>query len=144
MKFEFSAGGIVFKPENIGISVLLCQHSLNHSWGFPKGRIGDVIEKETQESTAVREVKEETGIDAKILQKLTPFQYWYVFEGEKRKKKVSYFLMKHLGGDITVHDHEMENVEWLREEDVEKRLSYPGDRKVWKEAKEIIEKSIKY
>ena len=46
--------------------------------------------------------------------------------------------MKYIGGDITVHDHEMEEVEWIDPEKVEKKLTYPSDRKVWREARDFI------
>lgn len=139
MKFEFSAGGIVYKKEEDRIFILLAQHSKHHGWVFPKGIIGDHIKGEQKEDTAIREVEEETGIKARILKPLTPVTYWYVWEKEKRKKTVYYFLMEHLEGDITKHDHEMENVEWISIEDVENKLSYKSDKQVWQEAKKLIE-----
>lgn len=141
MKFEFSAGGVVYKKENNEVLILLAQHSLHHGWVFPKGLIGDTIEGESKESTAVREVEEETGVQARILQELSPVSYWYQFENEKIKKTVYYFVMEHTGGDTTKHDDEMENVEWLPMQDVEHRLTYPSDKKVWQEAS-ILLKSI--
>ncbi len=134
MKFEFSAGGVVIKNNN----VLVAQHSQHHGWVFPKGIIGDSVEKETKEETALREVQEETGIIGKIIQPLTPITYWYVFEGEKRKKTVYYFLMEYVSGDISNHDWEMENVEWLPVKKVEERLTYPSDKKVWRETKKLL------
>lgn len=141
MKFEFSAGGVVFKIEDGSIYILVAKHSFHHGWVFPKGLIGDKehIKEEKKEDTAVREVKEETGADAEIIQELTPVTYWYQFEGEKRKKTVYYFLMKYVGGDITEHDHEMEEVEWLPIDEVEGRLTYKSDKDTFKEAKPTIE-----
>lgn len=138
MKFEFSAGGIVFKKENNTIFVLVSQHSQHHGWVFPKGFIGDTIKGESKEQTAVREVEEETGVKAHILKSLPPITYWYQMEGQKRKKTVYYYIMEYVSGDITNHDWEMENVEWLPVDKVEERLTYESDKKVWKEAKKII------
>jgi 8-oxo-dGTP pyrophosphatase MutT (NUDIX family) len=138
MKLEFSAGGIVFKKEKGEIFVLLSQHSGHHGWVFPKGRIGDHIENEDKEQTAVREVEEETGAKGKINKSLKPIVYFYDWEEEKIKKTVYYFLMEYISGDITKHDWEMENVEWLLKKDVEKRLTYPSDKKVWKEAIKLL------
>jgi len=138
MKFEFSAGGIVFKKEGNKVFILVSQHSQHHGWVFPKGLIGDYVKNENKEDTAIRETEEETGVKAKILKPLTPIDYWYVFEGEKIKKTVYYFLMEYVSGDITKHDAEMENVEWLPENEVEKRLTYPSDKKVWQEAEKLI------
>ncbi|MDP2672178.1 MAG: NUDIX domain-containing protein, partial [Candidatus Daviesbacteria bacterium] len=63
MKLQFSAGGIVYKKENGEIFILVSQHSQHHGWVFPKGLID---EGETKEATAIREVKEEAGVDGKI------------------------------------------------------------------------------
>jgi 8-oxo-dGTP diphosphatase len=142
MKLEFSAGGIVVKKENGQNLILLCQHSQHHGWVFPKGLIGDHAAGEKKEDTALREVEEETGVKGKILQLLNPVEYWYVFEGEKIKKTVYYFLMEFVSGDISKHDMEMENIEWLEENEVEKRLTYTSDKKVWQEAMLLIVNSI--
>src|SRR5579883_2929511 len=100
-QLQFSAGGIVFKIKNKQVYILISQHSGHHGWVFPKGLIGDKKEykNQTKEETAIREVKEETGADGEILESLTPVEYWYVWEGEKIKKIVYYFLMKYIGGD---------------------------------------------
>jgi 8-oxo-dGTP pyrophosphatase MutT (NUDIX family) len=140
---QFSAGGVVFKKSAIGnqkpeILVLVCQHSQHHGWVFPKGLIGDRIEGERKEDTALREVEEETGVKGKILRLLNPVDYWYVLEGEKIHKTVYYFLMDYVSGDITKHDIEMENVEWLSETEVENRLTYPADKKVWSQARQLL------
>jgi 8-oxo-dGTP diphosphatase len=142
MKFEFSAGGVVFKKLGEQSLVLVCQHSQHHGWVFPKGLIGDHIEGEKKEDTAIREVEEETGVKGKIIKILTPVDYWYFFEGEKMHKTVYYFLMEYISGDIAKHDNEMENVQWLEENEVEKRLTYPADKKVWQEAKQLLAAGI--
>ena len=139
MKFEFSAGGIVFrKTKEKNIEILVAPHSQHHGWVFPKGMIGDSIENESKEDTALREVQEETGVVGKIIQPLSQIMYWYEFEGEKIKKTVYYFLMEYVLGDITNHDWEMENVQWLPMDKVEERLTYSSDKKVWKQAKKLI------
>ncbi len=148
MRFEFSAGGVVFRQaQDFGskpqfskkkIEILVCQHSQHHGWVFPKGLIGDHKKEEGEEDTAIREVKEETGIEAKIIKPLTPVTYWYAFENEKIKKTVYYFLMEYLSGDISKHDKEMENVEWIKASEVDKKLTYSSDKKVWQQTKSLI------
>lgn len=135
MKYEFSAGGVVYNKENDTIVILVAQHSQHHGWVFPKGFIGDKIEGESKEATAIREVEEETGVIGKILEPLEPITYWYQMDGEKHRKTVYYYIMQFISGDITKHDWEMENVEWLPMDEVEKRLTYPSDKTVWKEAR---------
>lgn len=142
MKFEFSAGGIVYnkqkarsKKQEGEIRILVAQHSQHHGWVFPKG----LIDKgESKEQAALREVLEETGINGRIVKPVQPVTYWYVFEGEKIKKTVYYFLMEYISGDTTDHDFEMEQVEWTASSEVEKRLSYKSDKMAWLEARKLI------
>ena len=138
MKYEFSAGGVVFRKEGGQTVILVSQHSQHHGWVFPKGFIGDKIAGESKENTALREVKEETGIIGEILKPLTPVAYWYQMDSVKRKKTVYYYIMQYINGDITNHDSEMENVEWLPLDKVAKRLTFDSDKQVWEEAEEII------
>lgn len=138
MKLEFSAGGIVFKKAKSEVFILVSKHSGHHGWVFPKGRIGDHIENEGREDTAIREVKEETGALGKILKEVKPITYWYEDKGQRIKKTVYYFLMEYLEGDITKHDWEMEDVEWILQKDVENRLTYESDKKAWKEAQKLL------
>ncbi len=143
MRFEFSSGGVVFKKNLSGnIDILVAQHSEHHGWVFPKGLIGDHVKGERKEDTAVREVKEETGIDASILEALAPITFWYQWEGEKIKKTVYYFLMNYLGGNTKNRDHEMEQVEWLPVGQVEKRLTYKSDKTVWQQAQKLLSRFI--
>jgi 8-oxo-dGTP diphosphatase len=139
MKQEFSAGGVVYKRKAGSVKgeveILVSQHSGHHGWVFPKGFIGDKIEGESKEETALREVKEETGARGEIIEALTPVDYWYQIDEERHHKTVYYFVMKYLDGDITQHDWEMENVEWLPIDEVKNRLTFPSDKKVWREAK---------
>lgn len=149
MKFEFSAGGVVFKrgpsalkkarkksSGNTLIEILVAQHSYHHGWVFPKGLIGDKddFKGQSKEETAVREVKEETGVDARIIEEIKPVTYWYMFEDEKIKKTVYYYIMEHTGGDITQHDTEMEDVSWIPVDEVLTHISFKSDKEIFKKA----------
>src|SRR3989338_4467158 len=126
---EFSAGGIVYKNEN-GIRYwLIAQHSHHKGWVFPKGLIGDTDPDEKSEMTGVREVAEETGIKAKIINH-SPIKvtYFYSWRGEKRFKTVEYYLMEFQSGETHDHDWEMSQVEWLPENEIEKKLSFKSDK----------------
>jgi 8-oxo-dGTP pyrophosphatase MutT (NUDIX family) len=142
MKFEFSAGGVVFKKQKEGIEILLCQHSQHHGWVFPKGLIGDHKKGEGKEETALREVEEETGAKGKILEPLEPVVYWYRFREEKIRKTVYYYVMEFIGGDIAKHDFEMENVEWLPFDKVLERLTFKSDKEVFEKAMPVIQRLV--
>lgn len=135
VKFEESAGGIVFKKEKDRTFILVTQHSAHHGWVFPKGLID---EGEDEEVTAVREVREEGGVEAKIVKELPAVEYFYKFEGQTIKKKVTYFLMEYVSGNIEDHDWEMEAAEWLPIDQVAERLSYKTDKQIFQKAQKLI------
>lgn len=131
MKREFSAGGIVFNNEG---KVLITKHSQNHHWGFPKGWID---EGESLEETAIREVREEGGVEAEIIDKAGYTKYMHTFNGEKIFKVVTYFLMKYISGDPKDHDWEMEDAGWFEVEEALKTLSFARDKDLLNKALEM-------
>ena len=132
MKREFSAGGIVFNNKG---QVLVTQHSQNKHWSFPKGLIDP---GQTPEQAAVREVKEEGGIEAEISEKIGYNKYVYTFEGEKIFKVVTYFLMKYVSGSPEDHDWEVSEANWYTPENALKQLSFTQDKSLLKKALEMI------
>jgi 8-oxo-dGTP pyrophosphatase MutT (NUDIX family) len=108
------------------------------AWGLPKGL---VEEGEGPEQAAVREVLEETGLLAKILEPLGDISYWYVWDNERIRKKVTFFLMEATGGDLSAHDHEMEDVRWFPLEEARRKASYPSERDVVRRAAEAVARS---
>lgn len=132
MKREFSAGGIVFNDRS---QVLLTKHSQNHHWSFPKGLIDP---GQTPKEAAVREVKEEGGVEAKILDKVGYSKYVYNHKGEKIFKIVTYFLMKYISGDPKDHDWEMEEAGWYEPDTALKQLTFSQDKELLKKALEMV------
>lgn len=131
MKREFSAGGIVFNDQN---QVLLTKHSQNHHWSFPKGLI-DL--GQTPEQAALREVKEEGGVEAEILGKVGYSKYVYTLNNEKIFKIVTYYLMKYVSGDPKDHDWEMEEADWYEPEVALKQLTFSQDKDLLKKALDL-------
>lgn len=131
MKREFSAGGIVFNDKG---QVLLTKHSQNHHWSFPKGLIDP---GQTPREAAVREVKEEGGVKAEILDKVGYSKYIYTLNKEKIFKIVTYFLMKYVSGDPKDHDWEMEEAGWYEPDEALKQLTFSQDKQLLKKALEI-------
>lgn len=140
IKKEYSAGGIVIKKENDGIFILLAKHAKYHEWGFPKGHIGDKKVDESKEAAALREVKEETGIEAEILSQGAKEEYVYTLNGEKRQKTVYYYLMRYKSGNFAGKDHEMEDVRWVSLNHVEDLLSHKDARRMFHDLLPEIQK----
>ena len=141
---EFSAGGIVYKIVNNVPVWLIVQHSKHKGWIFPKGLIGDRVEGEGKEETALREVEEEGGINAKIvLDKPFFTNYVYTFEGQKIFKTVYFYLMEYVSGEIENHDWEVSEAKWLSKEDVLKQLSFKADKVMFAKAVGEYDKMVK-
>lgn len=130
MKREFSAGGLVFNKQG---QILVIQPTGHDYWMFPKGHLD---EGETTKEAALREVQEETGAEAEIVEKIGDTKYVYTWEGEKRFKVVTWFLMNYISGDITKHSWETSDVRWVEPEKALGMLSFAGDKGLLKQALE--------
>jgi 8-oxo-dGTP pyrophosphatase MutT (NUDIX family) len=87
-----------------------------------------VEQGESPEETALREVREETGLVARALRPLGDIDYWYVWEGVRIHKTVTFFLMEATGGDVSLHDHEMEEVRWFPLEEADSVATFRKER----------------
>lgn len=131
---EVSAGGVVYRRTDNGIEVILASRRTRRgdlAWGLAKGGLeGD----ESMEDAAVREVREETGIEAEIEASLGDTKYMYVWEDVRIRKTVHFFLMRATGGNVDDRDDEMEEVRWFPLERALKRAAYRGERDVLRRA----------
>ncbi|HLL60853.1 MAG TPA: NUDIX domain-containing protein [Candidatus Nitrosocosmicus sp.] len=139
MKFEVSAGGLVFKTIHNETHWLIIQHSINKHWGFPKGHIGDKEIGESIENAALREVEEEGGVKAKIIKKLpNDIEYFFKLHGVLIKKKLYYFLMEYESGDPKDHDSEISEAKFVTASDAKKFLSFKSDKDALEKAIELL------
>ncbi len=147
VKRVFSAGGIIIKRENNSVKVLVTQHSGHHGWDFPKGHLET---GETSEQAALREVEEETGVRAKILEKVGQTQYFY-FEERKPSfvpqsgtskgkvfKTVTFFLMEYISESKATTAFEVSDKVWLPIDEVLEKLTFKDTKILWDKAKEKI------
>src|ERR671925_518380 len=104
-------------------------------WALPKGNVGP---DESPEATAVREVAEETGIDAVSTGKLGDVRYVYTRDGQRIFKIVSFFLLRYRRGRIgdlpSKFRHEVDDVRWLPLEEAPRLLTYKGEREMAQKA----------
>ena len=125
---------MVYRRSNEGVELVLAARRTRRgdlAWGLPKGLVEP---DETREQTAVREVREETGLEADVEASLGEIRYFYVWEGARVRKVVHFFLMRATGGDVSQHDHEMEDVRWFPLSMALRRATYKGEREVLQRA----------
>jgi 8-oxo-dGTP pyrophosphatase MutT (NUDIX family) len=95
--------------------------------GLPKGHLdGD----ETPEQAAQREVAEETGVQAELIDELGDVTYTYERRGRRVEKTVRFFLFEYRSGDLEDHDHEIEEARWVPIREAPGQLSYAGEREI--------------
>ncbi|MDO8341399.1 MAG: NUDIX domain-containing protein [Candidatus Woesebacteria bacterium] len=134
---EFSSGGVVFKENKW----LVTKSSISDLypkavWRLPKGWID---EGETLEETAIREVKEEGGVEAKILNKIETIKYFYSSPDKgKVLKFVTFFLMEWVKDFPEGFDGETSEIIWLPFEEAYKLLSFSGEKQILKKAQSLI------
>jgi 8-oxo-dGTP pyrophosphatase MutT (NUDIX family) len=83
---------------------------------------------ESAAAAALREVREEAGVHARLVDKLGDVRYWYTRGGRRVAKVVSFFLLEYVSGAVEDHDREVEHARWLSLEDASRELTYKGER----------------
>jgi 8-oxo-dGTP pyrophosphatase MutT (NUDIX family) len=127
MASEFSAGGVVVNDAGEVIVIVPTRRAANGSRvrALPKGHPdGD----ETPVQAALREVREEAGVDAELIESLGEVRYWYHRGGRRIAKAVEFFLLRYVGGDVADHDHEVEEARWVSLQEAAETLTYSGER----------------
>ncbi len=140
VKYEISAGGIVYKQERGKTCWLIAQHSYHKGWIFPKGLVGDKTKEEQKEEAALREVEEEGGVKAKIVHhEPIVINYAYRWKDNLIKKTVYYFLMEYLSGDPKNHDWEVLEAKFISGEEVKKTLTYESDKEAFEKVLNVFQ-----
>lgn len=96
-------------------------------WGLPKGAVS---EGETSEQAAIREVREETGLDAEILRLLDTIEYFFRAGDTLIRKRVDFYLMRYTGGELEPQLSEVDDVEWVELSAALQRSSFDSERKL--------------
>jgi 8-oxo-dGTP pyrophosphatase MutT (NUDIX family) len=154
---EISAGGVVVRRDKQGFEIAVIEPQKEPSDSVVGGKKaaqkeilalpkGIVDPGEKPEETALREVREETGLTALPITKITDIKYVYVRSwGDKQKvfKIVSFYLLRYASGEIddvtAAMRIEVKRALWIRLEDAGKKLSYRGERDVVRRAQQYLE-----
>ncbi len=132
MSTELSAGGVVVRGEET-IVIVPTRRAANGRavLALPKGHIDP---GETPAQAAEREVREEAGVEANLVEKLGDVRYFYQRDGRRIAKVVAFFLFDYRAGDPADHDAEVEIARWMPMGDALRELSYRGEREMVKRA----------
>jgi 8-oxo-dGTP pyrophosphatase MutT (NUDIX family) len=136
---EKSAGLVIFRMDGDNPSYLLLHYGWGH-WGFSKGNIEA---GETEKEAAIREAKEETGLNNfKFLEDfMEKIEYFYKRKGKRIHKEVIYFLVETEEKEVQV-SYEHKGFEWLKLEEALNLLSFNNTKEILKRASEAIEKGV--
>src|SRR5579875_2163486 len=155
----YSAGGVVFRLVPIDstqnrmvtdldmwgsgqfgdtiVEVALVGRSHPGIWSLPKGtpRAGETIEQ-----VAAREVQEETGLQVRLISYVGSISYTFVREQVRYYKQVRHFLFEAIGGDMALHDHEYDLVEWFPLPEACRRLTYQNEINILYQAEDVLQR----
>jgi len=136
VKREFSAGGVVFRREPEGVLWLIVKPKGSEQWRFPKGKIE---RGENSVRAALREVKEEGGVEARILSKIDNIKYFFVQKGQKIFKTVTFYLMEYIQEAQGGFCWETEEIAWLPLEEAKERLAFKNEKGILEAADSVLE-----
>jgi 8-oxo-dGTP pyrophosphatase MutT (NUDIX family) len=126
-----SAGGVVYRTVDGLTEIVLVHRREPPLWALPKGTPDA---GETLEETALRETREETGLEVELEAPIRAITYFFVRGRIRFHKTVHFFLMRPVGGDLTDHDHEFDEVSWFQIEEAEGRMTHATERQVVEQA----------
>jgi 8-oxo-dGTP pyrophosphatase MutT (NUDIX family) len=136
---EFSAGGVVINDVDEVVVIVPTRRAADGSkvLALPKGHPDG---HESSAEAALREVREEAGVEAEMISSLGEVRYWYQRGGRRIAKVVEFFLLRYVSGDVRDHDHEVEHARWIPAAEAIKTLSYAGERDMVRKALEHLER----
>ena len=133
MERQHSSGGVVVRRDGEGERILLISLQDGRRWQLPKGHPEG---RETVRQTAVREVREETGVTGRPLEQLGDIDYWFVEAGKRIHKRVDFFLLAYESGTTDDYDpREVSGARWFPWNEALARLSFDNERRIARAAR---------
>lgn len=133
-EIAYSAGGVCYRRDEHGLSVVMIATNGLTRWGLPKGHIST---DERPADAAQREVKEETGIEGKVLHLIETIEYWFRARRGRVHKFVDFYLLRYEVGEILPQETEVDDARWFPLEEAIKRASFPQERAVLEQVREL-------
>ena len=137
---QISAGGVAFRWKDTEPEIAIVSVKPKLRWQLPKGIVD---EGESPQVTAVREVREEAGVETELIRLIETIEYWYrsVKYGKpvRYHKFVHFYLLKYKSGDVANHDHEVEESRWVSFDEALEMLDFKSERDVVEKAREMIQ-----
>ena len=137
---QISAGGVAFRRSDSKPEVAIVSVKPKLRWQLPKGIVDT---GESPQVAAVREVREEAGVETELIKLIETIEYWYrsVKYGKPVRfhKFVHFYLMEYKSGDVSNHDHEVEEARWVSFEEALELLDFKSEREVVEKARAMIE-----
>ena len=131
--YEKSCGGIIFYKTRQNTKILLVKNNNGRYWSFPKGHIE---EGETEQETAIREIKEETGLDVTLVQGFREISEYSPFG--KIRKRVVFFLARSFTDNVKIQEEEIDSYIWVDLQQARKLCSYDNDLRIIEKAELTI------
>jgi 8-oxo-dGTP pyrophosphatase MutT (NUDIX family) len=130
-----SAGGVVYRFIDGQPEIALVHRRSPALWALPKGTPDS---GETLEETAVREAREETGLEVELEEPIRAIRYFFVRGTTRFHKTVHFFLMRAVGGSLDAHDAEFDEVQWFPIAEALALMTHPTERAVVEQATEML------
>ena len=129
----------MFRQQGSRIEVALISVGRKGRWQLPKGLVES---GEPPEATAVREVREEAGVETELVAPIETIEYWYqAREGGapvRFHKRVHFYLLRYVAGDVADHDHEVHEARWAEIAEAREALAFDNEKRVVARAAQMI------
>jgi 8-oxo-dGTP pyrophosphatase MutT (NUDIX family) len=136
---QVSAGGVVFRVHDGVLEAIIVSVGPQKRWQLPKGLVEN---NEKSEVAAVREAREEAGVDSEVVEHIETVEYWFagLDAGERVRfhKRVHFYLLRFVSGETADHDWEVNEARWVPIGEAIAQLAFDNEKRVVESARERI------